>query len=116
MRSRVMNLEAGAEQVGKTQVGFAPTSHASYLLGRSWRLADFITLMKPRVMARAVFTAMVGIIATPGRIDPLLSIVAVLAIAAGAGASGVLNMCYGADIDAVMPRTAITPIPRATIL
>src|SRR5258705_1027356 len=71
--------------------------------------------MKPRVMALAVFTAMVGIIAAPGRIDPLLSIVAVLAIAAGAGASGVLNMWYDADIDAVMTRTAMRPIPRGKI-
>src|SRR5260370_13531229 len=116
IRSSVMNVETGAEQLGKTQVGFAPTSHAPYLLARSWRLADFITLMKPRVMALAVFTAMVGMIAAPGRIDPLLSIVAVLAIAAGAGASGVLNMWYDADIDAVMTRTAMRPIPRGRIL
>jgi protoheme IX farnesyltransferase len=96
-----MNVETGAEQLGKTQVGFAPTSHASYLLARSWRLANFITLMKPRVMALAVFTAMVGIIAAPGRID-LLSLLQ-FAIA-GAGASSVLNMWYDADIDAVMTR------------
>ncbi len=111
-----MNVETGAEQLGKTQVGLAPTPHATYLLARSRRLADFITLMKPRVMALAVFTAMVGMIAAPGRIDPLLSIVAVLAIAAGAGASGVLNMWYDADIDAVMVRTAMRPIPRGRIL
>ncbi len=110
-----MNVETGAEQLGKTQVGLAPTPHATYLLARSRRLADFITLMKPRVMALAVFTAMVGMIAAPGRIDPLLSIVAVLAIAAGAGASGVLNMWYDADIDAVMARTAMRPIPRGSI-
>ena len=110
-----MNVETGAEPLGKTQVGFAPTSHAPYLLARSWRLADFIALMKPRVMALAVFTAMVGMIAAPGRIDPLLSIVAVLAIAAGAGASGVLNMWYDADIDVVMARTAMRPIPRGSI-
>jgi protoheme IX farnesyltransferase len=111
-----MNLETGAEQLGKTQVGFAPPSHVSYLLARSWRLADFITLMKPRVMALAVFTAMVGMIAAPGRLDPLLCFVAVFAIAAGAGASGVLNMWYDADIDAVMARTAMRPIPRGRIL
>ena len=109
-----MNVETGVEPLGKTQVGFAPTSHAP-LLARSWPLADFIALMKPRVMALAVFTAMVGMIAAPGRIDPLLSIVAVLAIAAGAAASGVLNMWYDADIDAVMTRTAMRPIPRGKV-
>jgi protoheme IX farnesyltransferase len=40
---------------------------------------------------------------------------AVLAIAAGAGAAGVLNMWYDADIDAVMTRTAMRPIPRGKI-
>jgi heme o synthase len=79
------------------------------------RLPDFITLMKPRVMALAVFTALVGLMIAPARLDPLLGFVAILAIAAGAGAAGVLNMWYDADIDAVMPRTARRPIPRGAV-
>jgi heme o synthase len=43
------------------------------------------------------------------------ALVAILAIAAGAGAAGVLNMWYEADIDAVMARTAGRPIPRGKI-
>jgi protoheme IX farnesyltransferase len=38
-----------------------------------------------------------------------------VAIAVGAGAAGVLNMWYDADIDAVMTRTARRPIPRGKI-
>jgi protoheme IX farnesyltransferase len=38
-----------------------------------------------------------------------------VAIAVGAGAAGVLNMWYDADIDAVMTRTARRPIPRGRI-
>jgi protoheme IX farnesyltransferase len=79
------------------------------------RLADFVSLMKPRVMLLAVFTALVGLIIAPGHLDPLLSSIAILAIAAGAGAAGVLNMWYDADIDAVMARTASRPIPRGKI-
>ena len=79
------------------------------------RLPDFIALTKPRVMALAVFTALVGLMMAPSRLDPLLGFVAILAIAAGAGAAGVLNMWYDADIDAVMTRTAGRPIPRGTI-
>jgi protoheme IX farnesyltransferase len=75
------------------------------------RLSDFISLMKPRVMSLAVFTALVGLVIAPGHLDPLLACIAVLAIAAGAGAAGVLNMWYDADIDAVMTRTAGRPIP-----
>src|SRR2546426_352678 len=81
----------------------------------SARLPDFITLMKPRVMLLAVFTALVGLIIAPGDLDPLLGSIAILAIAAGAGAAGVLNMWYDADIDAVMSRTAMRPIPRGRV-
>jgi heme o synthase len=79
------------------------------------RLADFVSLMKPRVMLLAVFTALVGLIIAPRHLDPLLASVAVLAIAAGAGAAGALNMWYDADIDALMVRTAGRPIPRGKI-
>jgi heme o synthase len=85
-------------------------------LGREHaRLHDFLTLMKPRVMSLAVFTALVGLIMAPGHLDPLLGSIAMLAIAAGAGAAGVLNMWYDADIDAVMVRTAMRPIPRGAV-
>jgi protoheme IX farnesyltransferase len=79
------------------------------------RLPDFVMLMKPRVMMLAVFTAVVGLAIAPGHIAPLPETVAILAIAAGAGAAGVLNMWYDADIDRVMTRTAMRPIPRGTV-
>jgi heme o synthase len=79
------------------------------------RLPGFVALMKPRVMSLAVFTAFVGLKIAPGHLDPLLAATAILAIAAGAGAAGVLNMWYDADIDALMTRTATRPIPRGEI-
>jgi heme o synthase len=79
------------------------------------RVPDFITLTKPRVMSLAVFTAFVGLKIAPGHLDPLHGAVAILCIAAGAAAAGVLNMWYEADIDAVMPRTAGRPIPLGKI-
>jgi protoheme IX farnesyltransferase len=93
---------------------------ASELSLPSWsrlteRLADLASLMKPRVVLLAVFTALVGLIIAPGHLDALLGSVATLAIAAGAGAAGALNMWYDADIDAVMARTARRPIPRGKI-
>jgi heme o synthase len=83
--------------------------------GLTARLGDFVTLMKPRVMLLAVFTALVGLMVAPGHLDPLHASVAIAAIAAGGGAAGVLNMWYEADIDAVMTRTAMRPIPRGKI-
>src|SRR3954466_15176663 len=88
---------------------------AVYLLTQRLRLADFVALMKPRVMLLAIFTALVGLIVAPGDVDPLHRFIAILAIAAGAGGAGVLNMWYDADIDAVMTRTAMRPIPRGKI-
>ncbi len=78
-------------------------------------VADYFSLMKPRVMTLVVLTALVGIVAAPGHIHPLIGSIALLAIAVGAGASGALNMWYDADIDAKMARTAARAIPRGKI-
>jgi protoheme IX farnesyltransferase len=79
-------------------------------------VGDYFALMKPRVMALAVFTAFVGLVIAPGSMHPVIAAAALLCIAAGAGASGALNMWYDADIDAQMRRTAARPIPRGRIL
>ena len=78
-------------------------------------VADYFSLMKPRVMGLVVLTALVGIVAAPGHIHPLIGSIALLAIAVGAGASGALNMWFDADIDAKMARTAARAIPRGKI-
>jgi heme o synthase len=83
--------------------------------GSAARLPDFVSLMKPRAMLLAVFTAFVGLAIAPDHVDPLLGFIAVLAIAAGAGAAGMLNMWYDDDIDALMARTARRPIPLGKI-
>ena len=79
-------------------------------------VADYIALLKPRVMSLVVFTALVGLVIAPGHFHPVLAITSILCIAVGAGASGALNMWYDADIDALMSRTANRPIPRGRIL
>jgi heme o synthase len=90
-----------------------PEPHA---LGGQGTAGDYVLLLKPRVMSLVVFTALAGLIAAPGRIHPWLAAVALVAIAAGAGAAGALNMWYDADIDALMRRTANRPVPRGAIL
>ncbi|MBL8903969.1 MAG: protoheme IX farnesyltransferase [Rhizobiales bacterium] len=85
-------------------------------LGGQGTAGDYFALLKPRVMSLVIFTAFVGIVAAPGTLHPLLALVALLAIAVGAGASGALNMWYDADIDAVMRRTRLRPVPRGAIL
>jgi protoheme IX farnesyltransferase len=78
-------------------------------------VADYLALMKPRVMSLVVFTALVGLVIAPGHMHPVIAFTALLCIAVGAGAAGALNMWYDADIDAVMTRTAMRPIPRGRV-
>jgi protoheme IX farnesyltransferase len=78
-------------------------------------IGDYVALTKPRVMSLVVFTALVGFMVAPGGIDPFAGVVALLCIAAGAGAAGALNMWYDADIDALMARTAMRPIPSGRV-
>jgi len=82
---------------------------------RSASAADYIALLKPRVMSLVVFTALVGYVCAPGANDAVLGFAAILAIAVGAGASGALNMWFDADIDAVMTRTRTRPIPAGRV-
>jgi protoheme IX farnesyltransferase len=78
-------------------------------------VADYVALLKPRVMSLVVFTGLVGLWLAPGQLHPLLAAVAVAAIAIGAGASGAINMWYDRDIDARMARTRGRPIPAGVI-
>jgi protoheme IX farnesyltransferase len=78
-------------------------------------IGDYFALLKPRVMSLVVFTALTGMVIAPGAMHPVLGFVAILCIAVGAGAAGALNMWYDADIDAVMARTALRPIPAGRI-
>ena len=74
--------------------------------------SDFFALMKPRVMSLVVFTAWAGLVCAPGVLPLWKAIASIICIAAGAGASGALNMWYDADIDAKMSRTKKRPIPQ----
>ena len=78
-------------------------------------VADFVELLKPRVMSLVIFTALTGMVAAPGSLHPVLGAIALLAIAVGAGASGALNMWWDADIDRLMTRTQSRPIPEGRI-
>src|SRR5438045_4567531 len=67
-------------------------------------------------MSLVVFTGIVGLVMAPGHLHPVLAAVAVLCIAVGAGASGAINMWYDRDIDAVMRRTAMRPLPAGRMM
>ena len=110
-----MNVKSIAGQLGERRTHLALSSDSAHSLADRWSVSDFVALTKPRVMMLAVFTALVGLSSAPVRLGPLATLAAVLAIAAGAGAAGALNMWYDADIDAIMSRTAMRPIPRGKV-
>ncbi|MGE0118936.1 MAG: heme o synthase [Dongiaceae bacterium] len=83
--------------------------------GAGARVADFVELLKPRVMSLVVFSGVAGLMVAPGELHPVLAAVAILCIAVGAGASGAINMWYDRDIDAVMQRTRHRPIPAGRV-
>ena len=78
-------------------------------------VADFWCLLKPRVMSLVIFTGFAGMYVAPGELHPLVFIVSLFAIAAGAGASGAINQWYDRDIDALMTRTKMRPIPAGVM-
>ena len=76
---------------------------------------DFFALLKPRVMTLVVFTALVGLLAAPATVHPVVGLAAILFIAVGGGAAGALNMWWESDIDAIMKRTRNRPIPTGKV-
>jgi protoheme IX farnesyltransferase len=98
---------AGAEETAATAA-----RPASY---QTSEVKDWIALLKPRVMSLVVFSGLIGLLVAPGHLNPVLAFTAVLCIAVAAGACGAINMWYDRDIDAVMRRTRLRPIPAGRI-
>jgi protoheme IX farnesyltransferase len=112
------DIKGGGNSKGGQKQPMTLANGTNEALAADWAgadVGDYVALLKPRVMSLVVFTALVGIMAAPGGLHPVLALAALLAIAAGAGASGVLNMWYDADIDALMKRTRQRPIPAGRI-
>ena len=75
----------------------------------------FFNLMKPRVMSLVIFTCAVGLLIAPIKINFTDAIVSLLAVALGSGAAGALNMWYESDLDSLMTRTCLRPIPTGKL-
>ena len=78
-------------------------------------LKSLILLMKPRVISFVIFTCAVGYLTSNLNINTFNAIIGICFVAIGAGASGCLNMWYDSDIDAIMTRTCLRPIPTGKI-
>jgi len=76
---------------------------------------ELLKLMKPRVMSLVIFTCAVGLLTSPTSIPLKDAMIGILFVAIGAGAAGALNMWYEADLDKLMTRTCLRPIPRGKV-
>ena len=94
-----------ANTIKKKSVSVSFLSYSKYLL----------LLMKPRVMSLVIFTCAVGLLTAPASVSFLNSIIAIFFVTMGAGAAGALNMWYEADLDKLMTRTCLRPIPRGKL-
>ena len=78
-------------------------------------IPELLKLMKPRVMSLVIFTCAVGLLTAPNSVSFTTSALGILIVAVGAGAAGALNMWYEADVDKLMTRTCLRPLPRGSL-
>ena len=71
--------------------------------------------MKPRVMSLVIFTCAVGLLIAPEKINFVDAVCSLIAVALGSGAAGALNMWYESDLDSLMTRTCLRPIPTGKL-
>tara|TARA_B100000965_G_scaffold379327_2_gene374948 strand:+ start:332 stop:1240 length:909 start_codon:yes stop_codon:yes gene_type:complete len=91
---------------------FTKSKKASLDLGI---IPELLKLMKPRVMSLVIFTCAVGLLTAPNSVSFTTSAIGIFIVAVGAGAAGALNMWYEADVDKLMTRTCLRPIPRGSL-
>ena len=77
--------------------------------------SELFKLMKPRVMSLVIFTCAVGLLTAPTTVSTQDAIIGILLVSMGAGAAGALNMWYESDLDALMSRTCLRPIPTGKV-
>ena len=80
-----------------------------------FNLSELFKLMKPRVMSLVIFTCAVGLLTAPNIVSTKDAIIGILLVSLGAGAAGALNMWYESDLDALMTRTCLRPIPTGKV-
>jgi heme o synthase len=80
-----------------------------------FNFSELFKLMKPRVMSLVIFTCAVGLLMAPEVIQTKDAMIAILLVSVGAGAAGALNMWYESDLDALMTRTCLRPIPMGKV-
>ena len=80
------------------------------------QIKAYYEVTKPRVWYLLVFTALGGYVVAAGRsIEPYLFVLTIVAVTLGAAGANTITCYIDRDIDAVMDRTRLRPIPSRRI-
>jgi protoheme IX farnesyltransferase len=80
------------------------------------RIADYYELSKPRIIVLLLVTTLAAMIMAARGVPSLWLILwTLLGGALSAASAGALNCAYDADIDAIMQRTRLRPIPQGRV-
>jgi heme o synthase len=80
------------------------------------RVADYYELSKPRIIVLLLITTLAAMVMAARGIPPLwLVFWTLLGGALSAASAGALNCAYDADIDRIMQRTCMRPIPQGRV-
>ena len=91
------------------------TKRVTVQLDLGSQIKSLFLLMKPRVMSLVIFTCAVGFLTANSNTNINDAMIGIALVAIGAGAAGCLNMWYESDLDALMTRTCLRPIPTGKI-
>jgi protoheme IX farnesyltransferase len=94
----------------------APGASSSVIRAVAGTVRDYAALMKPRIIALLLITtATTMVIAAPHRLGLGVLLITLLGGTLAAGSANAFNMYVDRDIDAVMRRTCLRPVPAGRL-
>ena len=93
-----------------------PHSASAPVAASQHRVADFVTLTKPRLNLLVLVTTLAGLyLASPGGVEPSLLVNTLIGTALVAGGAAALNQVWERRTDALMRRTRSRPVPAGRL-
>jgi len=117
-RARVLHtISGGSVDDPAEALPWMPPAGPAVALRPAWAAAkDYVALMKPRIiMLLLVTTVTTMIVATPHHLSLGILVLTVLGGTLAAGSANAFNMYIDRDIDAVMERTCLRPVPAGRL-
>lgn len=80
-------------------------------------VADYVTLMKPRIISLLLVTAYCAMVVAAGHLPSLrLTVLTMVGLTLSSGGAHAVNMWYDRDIDQLMRRTKMRPVAQGRVL